>query len=78
MKGNLKELDFLYSTFNLNKYLAYKETTDDQPFYIYTAVNHLATAIKHVAQSILLILLNFSNDSLFNDAKKDYKTSLKG
>ena len=79
IKTNLKHVDFLDVTFNLNNstYQPYKKE-DYQLLYINTSSNHPPSIIKQTPTSISRRLSdNSSNEEIFNTAKTEYETALK-
>ena len=79
IKTNLKQVDFLDVTFNLNNstYQPYKKE-DNQLLYINTSSNHPPSIIKQIPTSISRRLSNnSSNEEIFNTAKTEYETALK-
>ena len=79
IKTNLKQVDFLDVTFNLNNstYQPYKKE-DNQLLYINTSSNHPPSIIKQIPTSISRWLSdNSSNEEIFNTAKTEYETALK-
>ena len=79
IKTNLKQVDFLDVTFNLNNstYQPYKKE-DNQLLYINTSSNHPPSIIKQIPTSISRRLSdNSSNEEIFNTAKTEHETALK-
>ena len=79
IKTNLKQVDLLDVTFNLNNstYQPYKKE-DNQLLYINTSSNHPPSIIKQIPTSISRRLSdNSSNEEIFNTAKTEYETALK-
>ena len=73
IKTNLKIVDFLDVTLNLNKgtYNPYKKS-NDKILYINTLSNHPLQIIKHLPTSINERLSkNSSNEEIFNKSKAD-------
>ena len=77
--GNLKEVDFLDVTLNLQNgtYCPYKKP-NNKLLYIHSSLNHPTKIIKQLPNSISERLSkNHSNQEIFNTAKFEYKNVLK-
>lgn len=75
---NLKTVDFLDVTFNLNNgtYRPYRKA-NDKLLYINTSSNHPPSIIKQIPPSINRRLSdNPSNQEIFNSIKEDYESAL--